>query len=600
MTRNSNRRAAFTLVEMLVAATLIIFMMYVLASAFEKGLESFRVLKAQGDMNEKLRAAASALRLDLATPHFDGFTSPNVQGPFLSNQRLNDQTWQPPAKGYFRISLPGINPGRQNAAQQPNVVAPAAGAIEGTDPDNTNSLYYRLAYQPGTSPLICTCKDLYLQFTVNLTDGHPMVRDARGRRDQFNMTDTFDASGDQSHLGLGTSGDGVLNPYSQPEYNRGDRSLHPSYVTNSQGTPQPAGTPYSTLYTSQWAEVCYFLVPNTTRTTDAPLPLYDLYRRQKMLVEPAPPNTYPVKVPLDSNGKSIGTYGDLSYWSAQVPSGNNTATVNVFNGAAHVTMPQRRWGMTTPQGNVFYPFGQPATNLNPQSIQPFRRAMDEYATPADPSGLSDPRSGGDLLLTDVVNFEIKALWEPVRVGAPNTDRFRTPVYDQNGNFVPPAYDQNGNWTGGTLPDYFEPSPNKNPDYPFDWLPQGINPGINAENSSPPGVPPPVVFDTWSCNTDTPVPGGQVYNYGPQYPTGTTQAGFPVGNQMMQQELGMWNVGHFTPITGLTPQTGPQQNPYSPTQYTIPLRVRVRALQIKLRIWDQKSQQTRQITIIQDV
>ena len=42
-----------------------------------------------------------------------------------------------------------------------------------------------------------------------------------------------------------------------------------------------------------------------------------------------------------------------------------------------------------------------------------------------------------------------------------------------------------------------------------------------------------------------------------------------------------------------------QQPQS-TQYTIPLRVRVRALQIKLRIWDQKTSQTRQMTIIQDM
>ena len=34
--------------------------------------------------------------------------------------------------------------------------------------------------------------------------------------------------------------------------------------------------------------------------------------------------------------------------------------------------------------------------------------------------------------------------------------------------------------------------------------------------------------------------------------------------------------------------------------TIPLKVRVRALQIKLRIWDLKSKQTRQVTIVQDV
>src|ERR1700683_4903156 len=98
MTLNLRRRSAFTLVEMLVASALIIFMMYVIASAFEKGLNSFSLLKTQGDLQDKLRAAATAIRLDLTAQHFG-------DGSSLSDQRLNDQSWQPPKMGYFRISL---------------------------------------------------------------------------------------------------------------------------------------------------------------------------------------------------------------------------------------------------------------------------------------------------------------------------------------------------------------------------------------------------------------------------------------------------------------------------------------------------------------
>jgi type II secretory pathway pseudopilin PulG len=571
MTKHSHRRGAFTLVEMLVAAALIIFMMYIIASAFEKGLESFRILKAQGDMNEKLRAAASALRLDLSTPHFGGAMSPDNQGPYLSDQRLNNQYWQPPQKGYFRISLPGVNPTRQNGGP------PAAGTGEAFDPDNPNAAYYRLMYA-NSSPPFCPSKDMYLQFTVNLTDGHPTVRDARGRRDQFFMTDTFDGS----MTGYGKpvapsstqpdyTGDGTLNMYAQPTYNQNDISLHP--LNKTQSGYLPTNSVYSTLYTSQWAEVAYFVLPNG-RSTDAqpPLPLFDLYRRQKLLVEPSPPNPYPLPVPAQGN------YADLSTWSPTIQQGSNTVTPNYFNGAANVTVPQRRWGMWAPTPTQLFPFGQPTMNMSSASVQPFPRILNETGT------LNDARTGGDLLLTDVLNVEIKALWEPVRVGAANTDRFAMTVQ------------------GAVNPDFVEPSPKNNPDYPFDWLPQGINPGINAENNGQ--TPPPVVFDTWSCNTDavnvtvnnTTI--SQTFNYGPAVTV--NNATTPVKNTMMQQELGMWNVGHFNPVAGLTPVTGTQQNPYPPTPYTIPLRVRVRALQIKLRIWDQKSNQTRQITIIQDV
>ena len=62
MTATPNRRPGFTLVEMLVATALIIFMMYILASAFGSALTSFRVLKAQGDLQEKLRNLATTLR----------------------------------------------------------------------------------------------------------------------------------------------------------------------------------------------------------------------------------------------------------------------------------------------------------------------------------------------------------------------------------------------------------------------------------------------------------------------------------------------------------------------------------------------------------
>jgi type II secretory pathway pseudopilin PulG len=509
-------RAGFTLVEMLVSSALIIFMMYIIASAFESGLTSFRVLKAQGDMQEKLRSAASTIRLDLTTPHFGGAMQPSNQGPYLADQRLNDQFWQPPQKGYFRISMP-VSPG----------------IAEGVDPDNPQVQYFR--------PTPATIKDLYLQFTVNLTDGHPQVRDARGRRDQFFQT---------QFPGLAA--------YSWPDYNRTD----PSYAAG---------------FTSYWAEVAVFAKPNG-RFADAAqtIPLYDVYRRQLLLVEPAPPISYPAIHP------STAPPADVSWWSSGA-SAAGLGQYTPFNGAADVTEPIRRWGAAT--GGAY---GPPASGPFPTIFEEVR-SYNLSQSNGGADTYADPRVGGDLLITDVVNFDIKALWEPVRVGGPNTDRFMTPAVKNN---------------VVVTPDYIEPSPSANPndparpanpDYPFDYLPFGINPGFNQ-------ITPARVFDTWSSNKDVlPPPFGQnqkPYNYGPPDSTGTT---LPQGSQstMLQQELGYWNLGHFTPIQGLTPTTG-QPPTYNPTQFSIPLRVRVRALQIKIRIWDQKSGQTRQMTIIQDV
>ncbi len=98
------RRHGFTLVEMMVAMALVIFIMVILSEAFVTGLESFRLLKAQGDMQERLRSVAVLLRRDLAADHFAGSNFNGNGGPRLSDQRMGTfQSWQPPDQGFFRI-----------------------------------------------------------------------------------------------------------------------------------------------------------------------------------------------------------------------------------------------------------------------------------------------------------------------------------------------------------------------------------------------------------------------------------------------------------------------------------------------------------------
>src|SRR4051812_15072841 len=63
-------RPGFTLVELLVAMALIMFLMAILASAFGVIGKTFSDLKAVGDLNEKLRTASRVLRADLAAVHF--------------------------------------------------------------------------------------------------------------------------------------------------------------------------------------------------------------------------------------------------------------------------------------------------------------------------------------------------------------------------------------------------------------------------------------------------------------------------------------------------------------------------------------------------
>jgi prepilin-type N-terminal cleavage/methylation domain-containing protein len=131
------RRNGFTLVELLVAMALIVFIMAVLSQAFVAATRSFRDLKSAGDLAAKLRSVSAQLRRDLAADHFEG------------KRRLSDPTfWAdgPPRQGFFRL-YQGSRPVRTDGLC----------LLEGVDADGLRS--YRSA-------------DHQLHFTVKLR-GNP-------------------------------------------------------------------------------------------------------------------------------------------------------------------------------------------------------------------------------------------------------------------------------------------------------------------------------------------------------------------------------------------------------------------------------------------
>src|SRR5260221_9194054 len=64
-------RAGLTLVEMLIALALSIFIMAIMSEAFVKGLEAFGQFKALSDLEQRLRTFANIIRRDLRAPHFE-------------------------------------------------------------------------------------------------------------------------------------------------------------------------------------------------------------------------------------------------------------------------------------------------------------------------------------------------------------------------------------------------------------------------------------------------------------------------------------------------------------------------------------------------
>ena len=203
----ARRRPGFTLVEMMVAMALILFIMVILSEAFVAGLESFRKLKAIGDMEERLRTAATQIRRDLSADHFEG------------RRRLSDPnfwTTGQPREGFFRI------------------VQGQASYNEGQDADGNVS--YR-AYGP-------PFEDHSLHFTVKL----------RGNKQE-------------SFFSVSLPSDSPLLP-SSPNFvptNFFGQNLDGLFQ------PAPFSSSTTGAYNSSWAEVRYFLLPTGQSAGQTPL-----------------------------------------------------------------------------------------------------------------------------------------------------------------------------------------------------------------------------------------------------------------------------------------------------------------------------------------
>lgn len=312
--RAANRRPAFTLVELMVAMALIIFIMYVLAEAFSAGAGAFRTLKAIGDMNERLRGASRLLRDYLGAPHFDG------------KRRMSDlDFWNngPPLEGFFRIWQTD------------------GGNSEGNDVDGNPSFL---------------SSTHHLHFTVRLG--------GKGK-DQFFRAEVA-----------------TIPP--SPLLTLGD----------------PAGRfqdPNSSVFVSPMAEVAFFLQPvrtpeNNQEFTEDPaigasgLQLYTLYFRQRLL--------NPINSTVQDAYSQASQYSEISH--IQDPSDSTKLLVNTF---ADVAIPPRRFGQSTPTAIV--PLIPPNTAGS--------GSPSNYASMAQEKGTTHPLAGSDVVLTDVISFDVRVL-----------------------------------------------------------------------------------------------------------------------------------------------------------------------------------------------
>ena len=342
----NQRRQAFTLVELLVAMALIVFIMAILSEAFVAGLKTFRDLKAVGDMDQRLRTVTTLLRDDLSEDHFTG------------RIRLSDLNfWSqgaPPREGFFRI-------------------------FQGTAPPSPT--YFIEDSDAGGDRI-----PSYIATDHRL---HFAVKRRANQKDRF-----FTAS--------------VVNPPNPPT------SPLLTLTTNFDAELGAAGgrliaSPIST-YSSQWAEVAYFLVAipdGTLATTPAGplgLPLFDLYRSELLIVpdnanlnwalSPAP--GAPITPPPLASSRLTNT--------GPIPPPDPYQTL-------YAAMSCKPDPLSPDPANPTLYFNNPS-DVNNNNFQPVPAVPAVQRRAFDPQTF-DPKNptlrNATLLMTDVISFQVQVL-----------------------------------------------------------------------------------------------------------------------------------------------------------------------------------------------
>lgn len=293
------------------------------------------------------------------------------------------------------------------------------------------------------------------------------------------------------------------------------------------GLPDSRYQDTANTFTSQWAEVVYFMRPNGGNAGSTPL--FSLYRRQRVLVpednEVNWSQTAGRFVSVNSQAE-LDRLLKIDYAEVSVRKADPNPTTFpdrlYFNNPTSITIPQRRFGM-----DPVVPGGLPTVrNVPAQRIVPNDSRTWSYPTFEEDDPL---RAGSDLLLTDVISFQVQRV---ITNGGDFTD-------------IP---------SSSTTQFVFQPTPP-----PPRFVPRTVP--LNSEfwdtpsSTSPPtaAVNRPRVFDTWTEVRDN------WYDYSDSRATTANGTGRRLPNQN-----------------------------------------NVFAVRITLRIWDVKTQQTRQVSIIQDM
>jgi len=482
------RRSGFTLVELLVALALSVFIMAILSEAFVKGLEVFSQYKVLSDLENRLRTAANILRRDLRAPHFEG------------NKKLSECT----ASGRPMPRLDGLRAATYGNADEVRTLLRQLEQYRFTTPKLGFFSVEEWPNRPG-NPARET-----MFFEGADANGRPSYRDIY---DVLHFTARLEGNGPENFFyckvrpGSPLDGAGML----------GGATRYDS-----------AG---NTLYSTQFAEMLYFVsddetanipgvISGSNQIGPGPVRTYNLHRQTLGLV----PDRF-------SNGQTFG--GDAAYAGnpqEYFRQNDVSAAFNPANGGFYYNSMADVQHRARRRINPNYPVPDPVL---PPANPPFPRLRKQV-----PGTIQ--MDGSDLLLTNVISFDVK-VWDPFA--------YKLPMNPASGR--------------GAFVDIGDVQSTNPPRLaPTDAGPFGPNPFPTAASVAGDLLPP--VF------------GGAVNTFTiPEY--------FDTGTSRYEGDPAVTNPPQFTPAR-------------SPATHLFPFT----AIQITIRVWEPRSQQTRQITIIQDM
>lgn len=365
----------FTLVEMLVAMALTLFVMVILSQAFIAALDTFRGLKAIGDMDESLRTAVTNLRADLQLEHFDG-TRRLSDNPGMTNS---------PTQGFFLV-YQGAN-----------------GAAEANDPLDAISSYPNAAM---TS---------YRNFTHRL---HFTVK-TRGNRPENFFSARVPLGSNLLIKKIDFYPSGNLTPYSQANtvtsrWAEVAYFMLPQGSTDSPNQTGGTGTPLYKLYRSQ-----FLIVPDKSQLGGTSPPGYenvsctvngggtlDFWTPDDQAGKPASP-VFITNIAGNGSAATVTTSSAHNYSTNDIVriAGAGTAALNgifvitVINGTSFSYTNATNTG-GTPDTSP----GMTATRLQ-GTVTPPTRATRRF----DPSAAVPDTTGATLLLSNVVSFSVQVM-----------------------------------------------------------------------------------------------------------------------------------------------------------------------------------------------